>query len=842
MNSDDWVRVKELFEAALRISGTERYEWVAAHCGDANTGREVRSLLAVYEEDPQFLEAGIANELPDVFLNALFHVAPGRRIGPYRLVREIGHGGMGVVYEAEREGDFTQRVAIKLVRPEWNNEALVERFRYERRILASMEHPGIARLLDGGTTEEGAPFFVMEFVDGVQLYDYCREQALNISKRMELFERIVAAVDHAHSHMVLHRDLKPGNILVSADGQPKLLDFGIAKVLSEGSVQSTELTGPELRLFTPAYASPEQIMGGPVTTSSDVYSLGVLLYTVLTGRKPYDLSGLTTLEVRKAICECDPQRPSSIAEEASSKLLAGDLDNIVMKCLCKEPAGRYASARTLGDDLRAWRQGWPVSASARTLRYEAGKLLRRYRLQVIAAGLLLLAVASGGVATAWQAHVARQERDRAQNRFRQVREFSRSLLFEVHESLRKLPGATQPRLLLLARATEFLDGLAKDAQEDSFLELELGEGYRQLGHVQGSPFSNNIGDRAGASRTFRKAVAMGEKVIARQPHLLDAQMLLSGAYLDLALVRLEESDSDGAEAAFRRYRAAMEAVERDNATDNRARLFLATSYSSTARYLSLSKRKDFVGAKEYYRKAIGGFAAIARQQQLTPSVSTPYAFALKRLGAILIVDGSLDDAERQYLKALELDEEAIRRDPNDSQLRYNMTFALSDLALIAMKRLDYVSAELLYRRSLQIREPVLAADRADRRALAGLAYTRLNLGETLRLQKKFAEADAQYRRSLELRRELVRLDGTTPANLVGVGNAALCLAQSLLDEAEAKPAGARRHRLIDQSRELLATAAAVAGVHANAELDPALPAVTAEQLRRAGRLAGASQH
>jgi eukaryotic-like serine/threonine-protein kinase len=835
MNSDEWARVNELFQAALAVPPAERGDWIGAHCGEAEVNREVRSLLSVYEQEPGFLEQGTAEELPDVFPDLLTSAATRERIGSYRLVREIGHGGMGVVYEAERERDFTQRVAIKLVRPEWHSEALVEKFRYERRILARLEHPGIARLLDGGTTEEGAPFFVMEFVDGVPIDDYCRERGLDIRKRVELFERVAAAVEHAHSHLVLHRDLKPSNILVTPEGQPKLLDFGIAKVLLDDAVESTELTGPGLRMFTPAYASPEQVIGGPLTTSTDVYSLGALLYFVLTGGKPYDLAGMTAPQALKTVCESVPQRPSSMAGAAQRQVLAGDLDNIVMKCLRKEPAERYPSVHALADDLRAWREGCPVSASTRTLRYEAGKFFRRYKLQVIAAGFVLLAMVSGGVATAWEAHVARQERDRAQNRFRQVREFSRSLLFEVHESLRKLPGATEPRLLLLARAVDFLDGLAKDAKNDTALQLEVAEGYRQLGLIQGAAYSNNVGDRKGATRSFEKAAALAEEAIGRQPRLLDAQLLLTAAYNDLAIVRLDDSDRAGAEAAFRRHMTAMEMLERDHPADHRARLSLATGYSSSGRYLT--NKNDTVAAKAFYRKAIQAFAALAGQEQLPPSISTPYAFALKRLGAILIVDGSLDEAERNYRKALELDEQAIRREPTDSQLRFNMTYALSDLALIAIKRLDYASAEGLYRRALEIRVPALAADPADLRTRRGLAYTRLNLGEALRLQKRLPEAGREHRESFKLRQELVRLDGPTPANLVGVADAAWYLAQSLLDHAEATPAGRHRRQLVEEAQRLLATASAVVAVKANAELDPDLRSETAKQSRRAERLA-----
>jgi eukaryotic-like serine/threonine-protein kinase len=834
MNSGEWTRAKKLFEEALLIPAAQREEWLAAHCADEVILQEVRSLLSVYDESPGFLEEGTAHGVGELLSDALVYQAAGNRIGPYRLRREIGRGGMGVVHEAEREGDFSQRVAIKLVRPEWNNASMADRFRYERRILARLEHPAIARLLDGGATAEGAPYFVMELVDGEPIHDYCRKQGLDIRQRVQLFLRVAAAVEYAHAHLVLHRDLKPGNILVTAEGQPKLLDFGIAKVLSEGAEEPAESTATGLRPFTPEYASPEQVQGGRVTTASDLYSLGVILYCLLAGRKPYDLTGLTRLDALKAVCEWDPQRPSSVADAASRRVLAGDLDNIVMKCLRKEPGQRYPSVRALADDLRAWDQGWPVSASARTLRYHAGKLIRRYRLQVAAAGAVLLALVSGGVATAWEAHVARQERDRAQNRFRQVREFSRSLLFEVHESLRKLPGATQPRQLLLTRAVQFLDGLEKDAKNDTALELELAEGYRQLGHVQGTSYSQNLGDRKGAIASFEKAAALGEAVTRQQPRLLDARILLAGAYTDLADAWLSEGDAVRAEVAFRRHKTTMESMVRDYRGDNRARICVASSYSSLAFYLN--QKKDVEGAKELYRKAIQEYEAISAQAPLPPAASTQYAFALKRLGALLIMDGSLDAAERDYRRALDLDEQAIRRDPQDSALRYNMTFALSDLAVIAKRRGDYQAMEGLDRKAVEIRGAALAADPADRRALSGLAYSRLGLAAALKQQKKFSEADAGYRESLRLYQEIIRQDGPKPANMVNLVQAQGYLAMSLLEQAEAAPAG--RQRQLEEARRLLEQALATLDVKANAALNPGLRPDIANLLQRTARLAG----
>jgi len=652
---------------------------------------------------------------------------------------------------------------------------------------------------------------------------------------VELFLGVAEAVEYAHAHMVLHRDLKPGNILITGEGQPKLLDFGIARMLSEeveGSAESTVTGG--LRSFTPEYASPEQMQGGRVTTASDVYSLGVILYVLLAGSKPYELAGLTPPEALKRVCERDPQRPSSVAVAAWRRVLAGDLDNIVLKSLRKEPGDRYPSVRALSDDLRAWREGRPVSASAHTLRYQAGKLLRRYRVQVAAAGLVLLALACGVVATGWQAHVAGQERDRAQNRFRQVREFSRSLLFEVHESLRKLPGATAPRLLLLGRAVQFLDDLANDAKDDKALALELAEGYRRLGHVQGSAFSANVGDRKGAIRSFEKAAALGEEVMRREPQSLDAQILVMGAYNDLSLAWWKEGDSDRADAAFRRHQALVEAMKRDHAGGRRARISVATSYSQLAAVLGA--RNDVAAAKALYHKAIEDFGALAAEEPLPPPARSQYAFALKRLGGILIEEGSLEQAERRYRRALELEEEAIRRDPGNSSLLFDMSFTLSDLALIATRRGDYASAETLSRRLVEIRANALAADPVDQRALAGLANAHGRLAAVLRRQKRFSETEAEYRESLRLRQEMLRRAGPEPEPLILLADAQAVLAECLLDQVEA--GGPRRGQRLDEALRLLRQAHAVAAVKANAAAAPPTPPFVVRELQRAERLAG----
>ncbi len=363
--SADWTLVTRLFDEACARSANERVPWLRAACGDEAVRREVLALLRTYDEDPAFLEtpADITAAVEQCEQDA-YRAAEGRRIGPYRVVREIGRGGMGVVYEARREGeDFGQRVAIKVLTSAWAAPTLADRFRFERRVLAGLDHPGIARFIDGGTTDEGVPYFVLEYVEGQPIDTWCTGQALDVGARVALVLAVCEAVAHAHQQLVVHRDLKPANILVAADGRPKLLDFGIATLVSPDEGASAGLTRTGHLSFTPEYASPEQVRGERVTTATDVYSLGVLLYVLLTRQPPYELARHAPLEAMRAICEVDPPPPSRVASPPVASVLRGELDSVVLKALRKDPRDRYPTVAALAGDLEAWRDGRPVSAT-----------------------------------------------------------------------------------------------------------------------------------------------------------------------------------------------------------------------------------------------------------------------------------------------------------------------------------------------------------------------------------------------------------------------------------------------------------------------------------------------
>ena len=540
MNGERWQQVKQLLDEAITLDSAERGPFLDRKCAaDSELRREVESLLSSHEQ----AGTGFLGK-PAVDLKAAAVAAPardGRRIGVYQIVEEIGHGGMGEVYRAVRaDGQYTKEVAIKLVRGGFDRASVIGRFRNERQILASLDHPNIARLLDGGTTEAGVPYLVMELVEGKSVDKYCDAQKISIGERLQLFRQICAAVQYAHQRLVIHRDIKPSNILVTNEGVPKLLDFGIAKLLDPTSSEQTTLERP----MTPEYASPEQIRGEAITTASDVYSLGVVLYQLLTGRSPYPGETRTPHELARAVCETEPGRPStavlkaltvrngeqveqlspeqvSSSREASpgklSRRLAGDLDNIVLMALRKEVSRRYASVEQFAEDIRRHLEGLPVAARKGSWSYRAEKFVQRHKLGIASAAVVVLAVAGGVGATIREARIARAEAVRAQRRFNDVRHLANKLIFDVNDSIAGLSGSTPARKLLVDEALRYLDTLANEAKGDFSLQRELAAAYQRLGDIQGNPYHPNIGDTGAGLESYRKALAMRESIAAANP-------------------------------------------------------------------------------------------------------------------------------------------------------------------------------------------------------------------------------------------------------------------------------------------------------------------------------------
>ncbi|MDQ3198057.1 MAG: serine/threonine-protein kinase [Verrucomicrobiota bacterium] len=478
MPPDQAERVLEVVTAALELDPKERAAFLDQACaGDAELRAEAESLLGQEKHVRHFIEeppTAVAAKALEATADEAF---VSRQLGAYKTICEIGRGGLGTVYLAARADDaYEKEVALKLLRRGLDTDDILRRFRKERQILARLEHPNIARLIDGGTSEDGLPYFVMEYVPGEPFTTYAERSGLTTKERLQLFRTVCAAVAYAHQHLIIHRDLKPSNILVTAEGEVKLLDFGIAKVLGADDEAAFQ-TMTQLRVMTPEYASPEQVRGGNITTASDVYSLGVVLYELLTGAKPYRLTGHNPKELESAITEQEPERPSA-AVASNQQSLRGDLDNIVLMALRKEPARRYASVAQFSDDLHRHLEGLPVLARKGTVRYRAVKFIQRHRLGVAAALFIFLSLLAGIIATERQARAARRESAKAEA----ISTFLQKILNSSSPSFNTRAGETTVKDVL-DEASRRLATIALSTQPEVRAELQriIGTSYLDIG-------------------------------------------------------------------------------------------------------------------------------------------------------------------------------------------------------------------------------------------------------------------------------------------------------------------------------------------------------------------------
>ena len=568
METANRTKFKELFEAAVELPVSERADFLDHCCADNIFIRsEIERLLAADDAAGSFLESSPFDESAVSFAEIRARNYIGQKIGAYRIEREIGAGGMGTVFLAARDlGGFEQNVAIKIVHQGANSKEIIRRFLIERKILAELEHSSIARLIDAGQTAEGLPFLVMEYVDGEPLDEFCRTNNCSIEERLRLFRRVCAAVAYAHRRLIVHRDLKPSNILVTADGEPKLLDFGIAKLLlSEGGESKKTLT--MMNLLTPAYAAPEQIRGESVTTATDVYSLGVILYKLLTGVLPYDLKDKTLDKVFEIISRTETTKPSENPKSKTrTSQLKGDLDNIILKSLRKDAERRYQSVEQFSDDLERHLKGLPVSARPDTFSYRAAKFYERNKLIVVAASLFTLTLIGGVIGIGYQYAIASRERALAEKRFTEVRELANKVVFRYHDEIAKFPGSTALRGELVEDAVKYLDGLSADEIDDVPLKLELARAYQKIGDVQGRPYTANLGKSEDALASYQKSIDILEKAAAASPDEIELKRELVRSYLRLFSLQNRQRLNDNPENTAKALNLQLE-INREDPSD-----------------------------------------------------------------------------------------------------------------------------------------------------------------------------------------------------------------------------------------------------------------------------------
>jgi eukaryotic-like serine/threonine-protein kinase len=714
-----WSRVRDLFQEAVALEGPARAALLAS-CDDARVCDEVTALLESHESAGGFLEVPVFKRKG---------IPSGTSIGPYRIVCEIGEGGMGSVFLGVRDDDeFEQRVAIKLIRGGAAGESIMRRFRQERQILAALEHPNIARLLDGGTTADGLPYLVMEYVEGTAIDEYCDSHACSITTKLHLFLLLCEAVQYAHRNLVIHRDIKPANVLITTDGVPKLLDFGIAKLISHDTTDATVT-----RIMTPDYASPEQLRGDAVSTATDVYSLGVLLYRLLAGAKPFPAD-------RRP--DSEPTRPST-----HSHALRGDLENILLMALHVDVSRRYGSVEQFAADIRRHLEGHPVVARPATLVYRTSKFLRRNRVAVTA-GLAMVAVLAIALI------VTLQQKRIAERRFTQVRALAGSFVFEMHDAIAPLPGSTHARQLLVSRALVYLDGLAAEASDDADLQMELGRAYLKIGDVQGLPYQANLGDTSGALASYRKAL----KIVSQ---LEGAPLLEADAHDRIGFV----------EQRLLAWRDAMEhhqsalALRRMHGGGVRERLAMARTWVAVGdcRYIGrrwIATRWRGTPPHDDYENALRVLAAIPENGAHRGELLEQRARAHQRLGGYytrLDVSRALAHHDAALLAL----EQKSAMEPLSGVARRHAADQLVMRATAQVVLNDLAGAVAGTRRAATILRELAAADPTNSEAQHDLAFAYETEGSAHFRAGSWNEAEQAYRSALDIRQRLAELD---PAN------------------------------------------------------------------------------
>jgi non-specific serine/threonine protein kinase/serine/threonine-protein kinase len=770
MTPERWQHVKQVLAAALELSPAERIAYLdRSYATDPSLRDDLEPLLDSQQRlKDQFLDQANLATAAATLVSPDENFWVGRRVGPYQVVEQIGVGGMGEVYRAFRADDqYKKVVALKFVRAGQYSSEVFSRFKNERQILAGLDHSNLAKLLDGGTSDEGMPYFVMELIEGRPITEYCDERGLSTRERLSLFLQVCAGVHYAHQRLIIHRDIKPGNILVTSDGIPKLLDFGIAKIVESGQDADMRVTMTGFRVLTPRYASPEQIQGEAMTIATDVYSLGVVLYELLTGRSPYGLVNGSTQEFAREVCQKEPQKPSSailrsqgvgegnaenrpgarakVSSEKLRKRLRGDIDNIVLMALRKEPSRRYASANDLGEDIRRHLESVPVHARNDSAWYRTTKFVARHKAAVAASVLMVIALMTGLVVTLHEARVARVERARAERRFNDVRKLANSLMFEVHDSIRDLPGTLPARKLLVNRALEYLDSLSQEASGDTDLQRELAAAYDRVGDLLGYSGAANLGDYAGALKSYEKALAIREASATAHPADRQMQGALLNDYFRLSFAL--QGTGDYARALTHLQKGivlAQRIVETHSEPEFKD--FLAGFYWQAGNVST--QTGDFAHAVENYRKGASIRETIATDGNANSLVRTHLAGDYVCLGRALGTTGDLVHAVDAAQKGTEILEQLARSDLNNATLQEYLGEAYAVVAAISMRRGDLEQMLDYYTRARQVFSKLSKADPTNAMARDNSLLMQLGIADALLGQGKATQSIVQIRNAV----------------------------------------------------------------------------------------------
>jgi non-specific serine/threonine protein kinase/serine/threonine-protein kinase len=782
MTPERWLQIKDVLETVLERPLSERAAYLAKSCGaDGELLGEVKSLLAF--ENSKEIDIFENNQLSSLFSGETNEHSGGgfvgKQIGKYRIKRELGAGGMGVVFLAERVGgDFEQHVAIKFLRHFFSASAL-QRFLLERKILARLHHRFIAQLIDGGTTPEGTPYLVMEYVEGKAITRYADEQKLSLNERIALFCEVCSAVSFAHQNSIVHRDLKPENILITDEGIPKLLDFGIAKLLSESEVKATVT---EHQPFTPEYASPEQIKGETITAASDVYVLGIILYELLSGYRPFQFTDTKNQkEIWHVVNRSEPPKPSEAVKEGpkpkvqspksetqnpksktqNPKSPKGDLDNIVLKALKREPERRYKSVEELAEDLRRYQAGLPIKARPDTYFYRARKFVGRNRWAIAAAGLVVLSLSIGLITTVQQSRRAERERLRAEQRAENLRNISKSLVFDVHNAIRNLSGSLPARQILLERAVEQLQFIAQDAEDNPDLQDELAQAYFNVGEMQQA--AGNVAD---SEEFHRRAVAIYEKLTIENPQNPSYLHGLARGYGFLANVAYLRGESGKSSELYTQVPPIFEKLIAEYPSDFKNPSDLWNAYFNYA--ISLIKLGKANEALIVCRKALPLAEQLNQTENPTPD-NRQILYQTK--GLIAAADSLLGDYQKSIIELKEVISEAEKLHddfPEDMRFQYDLWAFYRHLGIAFDKSGNFSEAIFNLEKSLALIENLMKSSLKDAGYKRNTSITLLAVGQAFLNHREPKKALAFLHRSREISESLLDKDdgnGETIADL-----------------------------------------------------------------------------
>ncbi len=684
-----WQKVEEIFHAALDLPPADRDAFLSQSCGsDLDMAAMIREMIDADQDSAANL--GHIDVAVQQAAKIAIHGAKTdipKRLGPYRIEREIGAGGMGAVYLATRDDDqYHKQVAVKLIHHGMTFAGTIERFLQERQILANLDHPYIARLLDGGAAPDGRPYLILDYVEGVTIDAYCREHQLSIAARCRLFLKVCEAVAYAHQNLIVHRDLKPANILVNTEGTPKLLDFGIAKLLGDGATDA--MTRAAVGMMTPEYASPEQVRGLPASTTVDVYALGAILFELLAGKPAHKFSNYSATELVRVICEQDVPSVNSVASER----IPADLENIVHMAMAKEPRVRYQSAEQLADDVRRHLDHLPVLARGNSHLYRARKFFIRNWIPVTAVTLTIVSLATGVILALRQADIAERmrlraeqertraveamreateqraaaqrnaseaiaQKTRADERFHQVRTLIQRFLFDIDKAVQDVPGTSAARRVVASTALEYLDGMTKDGLPDRSILRDLALAYERVAELQGSPARPSLNDFPASLASYQKALRIRKELGVDSP-VARAEIMALHAFIGTVYRNLEKRTESA--AAFEN---GLRFFEGPDTAHPQVRIAAANLYNQRAELRSVQQQsKDSI---HDYTQAEKLLAPVVAQQAANIEAARSLALVRMHLGDQLCRAGNYPEGLPYLHKSVDQLRGLTGHDPNN---------------------------------------------------------------------------------------------------------------------------------------------------------------------------------